>query len=112
MKGSDTTDRKVPVVRPGPECSHRRSGAGRGLVQLQQVTSEASLVGVQSEAGGWETRGDWKVAPVTSVHSREPSPTILPGDRVWFLLLHEFLWEGQSRHLAGRILAVRVSEPR
>ena len=47
MKGSDTTDRKVPVVRPGRECSHRRSSAGQGLDQLQQVTSEAPLVGVQ-----------------------------------------------------------------
>ena len=27
-------------------------------------------------------RGDRKVAPVTSVHSPEPSPTFLPDDRV------------------------------
>ena len=57
-------------------------------------------------------RGDRKVAPVTSVHSPEPSPTFLPDDRVWFLLLCELLWEKQSRHLAGRTLTVKVSEPR
>ena len=92
-----------------PVCSeHRLSPGGAsslGAFSLPPRVGVQLLQPKQSTEQGWGGGGWWgdrEVAPVTSGHSREPSPTVLPGDRVWFLLPHALLWKGQSKHVGRK----------
>ena len=111
-KGWDTTGRKVPGGRPGPERSHRRPGAERGLTRAPgdlrgppargaAVAEEKLRARLGRERGGGSTR---------FCSLRAPSPPSFlvaePGLCPRALLREDRVDTGRKD------VTVRVSEPR